>query len=435
MLIVSPRFPPTNAPDCHRVRLLIPYLAAAGFLIEVLAVAPEAVRAPVEIWLEEGLPKTVPIHRVRCINSSWVPGLGGLSVRSIISLYRAGRRVLTDTSVPFDLVFFSTTEFPLHVLGPLWKSATGVPFCMDYQDPWVTDYYTTRPEVARPGGRFKYAVASWFNRRLEPWVVRDSAGFLAVSRRYLESLASRYGERLRAPPGLIEPFPAERQDFDRVAVGESSPSNESRRVLRYVGAGGDYMRSAASLFFNVWRDLAAHASSNGLILEVIGTSYSGRANAAKVFESVAREFELHEQVTEQTARVPYKESLTLLAGSDGIVVFGSDDPAYTASKLYPCLLAGPPLLAILHEDCPAVAFLKEVGGCDLATFGPASDLASSHGVVRRFFERVNGRLDPVALVEQAFVRYTAKAQAERVGDWLWKVKQFAELRRTGHVHT
>ena len=48
VLIISPHFPPTNAPDMQRVRMILPYLSESGMTAEVLAVNSAQVAAPGE---------------------------------------------------------------------------------------------------------------------------------------------------------------------------------------------------------------------------------------------------------------------------------------------------------------------------------------------------------------------------------------------------
>ena len=78
VLIVSPHFPPINAADMHRVRMVLPFLRENGWEAEVVAVRPDAVAAPRDEWLTEGLPPDVKVHRVKALGLGWgrVPGLG-----------------------------------------------------------------------------------------------------------------------------------------------------------------------------------------------------------------------------------------------------------------------------------------------------------------------------------------------------------------------
>ena len=92
VLIVSPRFPPTNAPDHHRVRMMVGVLEQFGWEAEVLAVEPELVDAPLDFHLEKAFPKPPIVHRTKAWNSRWTRklGLGGLGYRAGWQLARAG---------------------------------------------------------------------------------------------------------------------------------------------------------------------------------------------------------------------------------------------------------------------------------------------------------------------------------------------------------
>lgn len=55
-----------------------------------------------------------------------------------------------------------------------------------------------------------------------------------------------------------------------------------------------------------------------------------------------------EFITEVPQRLPYLEALNVLIQSDGLLALGSDEPHYTASRIFPKLLARRPLLALSH---------------------------------------------------------------------------------------
>ncbi|NJM63821.1 MAG: hypothetical protein HC849_32625, partial [Oscillatoriales cyanobacterium RU_3_3] len=44
------------------------------------------------------------------------------------------------------LVFFSTTIFPVMLLGKRWWQKFGVPYVLDFQDPWRSDYHRNHPD-------------------------------------------------------------------------------------------------------------------------------------------------------------------------------------------------------------------------------------------------------------------------------------------------
>ena len=153
VLIVSPHFPPVNAPDMQRARMALPYLRASGWEPVVLAVAPEMIEGGVlEPLLEETYPADIRIVRVRGIPARatrWA-GIGSLWLRCGRALRAAGDGLLRRER--FDLVFFSTTQFDAFSLGPRWKAMFGVPYVLDYQDPWVNDYYRAHARLPRAAG-------------------------------------------------------------------------------------------------------------------------------------------------------------------------------------------------------------------------------------------------------------------------------------------
>ncbi len=73
-------------------------------------------------------------------------------------------------------------------------------------------------------------------------------------------------------------------------------------------------------------------------------------------------------VEEHPHRVAYFEALQILVDSDAILLFGSDDPSYTASKLYPCILAQKPILAIFHQQSSVVEILRHCHAGRVVTF-------------------------------------------------------------------
>lgn len=150
VLIVSPHFPPTNAPDHQRVRMSLPYFRESGWEPVVLAVDAAGVVGLPDPLLAQTLPTDVPVHRVSALPVSLtrLAGLGNVAYRAWFQLKSAGDRLLREGQ--FDLVYFSTTQFVVTALGRRWQERFGVPFVVDVQDPWRTDYYERPGRHRRP---------------------------------------------------------------------------------------------------------------------------------------------------------------------------------------------------------------------------------------------------------------------------------------------
>nr|MBA2743754.1 hypothetical protein [Chthoniobacterales bacterium] len=155
----------------------------------------------------------------------------------------------------------------------------------------------------------------------------------------------------------------------------------------YVGRAGDDMAAALHLLFSA---IEAQRAGNPdewrkTRLHFVGTSYAPEGRAAKTVEPIAERCGVADMVDERTSRVPYFEALQTLKEADALLVIGSDSPSYSASKLYPYMLARRPMLSVLHEQSPAVEILRKCRAGEVVTFDPANVEASA-GAMRSALE-------------------------------------------------
>ncbi|MDD3180129.1 MAG: glycosyltransferase [Opitutaceae bacterium] len=350
VLIVSPHFPPTNAPDMQRIRMSLPYFRDFGWAPTILTVKSSCVEAPCDPLLAETVPLDIAIHRVAALPGRWtrLVGLGTLGYRAWFQLAVAGARLIREQ--PPDLVYFSTTQFLVTALGRRWRTRFGTPFVIDVQDPWRTDYYK-RPGAPRPPGGWKYRFAHWQAKRLEEPSWRDAAGFISVSEHYLAQLRARYPWFAKKPAATI-PFGVSAADLELARRNESLIPAFVRVPgavhLVSVGAAGPIMQAALERLFAGVRSLLSSAPEVAarIRFHFIGTSYAPPERATPTVEPLARACGVGALVREQPGRVGYFTALKTMLAADAIVIPGSDDPAYNPSKLATCALVGKPVLAL-----------------------------------------------------------------------------------------
>lgn len=357
LLIVSPHFPPVNAPDAHRARLALPHLRALGWEPTVLAVSPAAVEgAVIEPRLLDTYPPDIAVVRVSGVSARFTRpfGFGSLWWRTGRALRRAGDRLLAAGD--FDLVFFSTTQFGAFTLGPRWRARYGVPYVLDYQDPWINDHYRRTGERP-PGGWLRFGWSQRGARRHEPAVVRQAAGIVTVSPAYLADLVARYPD---LDPKRIHHIPFGAADHDQSVALRHAPASplvgrdDGLIHVVYAGRCVPGMAPALTLLFRAFRLQLERDPDHArrFRFHFIGTDYAPAAQARPSALPVAQREGVAAYVTEHPARVPYFEALHYAARADAILILGSDDPGYNASKLHACLLAGRPLLCIAHTASP-----------------------------------------------------------------------------------
>jgi hypothetical protein len=379
VLIVSLHFPPINAPDMQRTRLALPYLRGLGWEPVVLAVAPEMIEGGVrEPLLEETYPRDIRIVRVRGLPpraTRWA-GVGSLWLRCGRALRAAGERLLRAER--FDLVFFSTTQFDAFSLGPRWKARFGVPYVLDYQDPWINDYYRLTQTIP-PGGALKFAFSQWRARRLEPAALRQAGGVIAVSDSYGPGLARNHPWFDPARVVLL-PFGASERDAaiarDHAPAMPIVPSGDGYFHHVYAGRCGPDMSTSLTILFQAFRRyLAARPLEAARIrFHFVGTDYAPYPFGREWAMPHAKAEGIEAYVTEHCYRVPYFDALHYLARAEALVAVGSNDPSYSASKIFPYVLARRPMLVVFNANSPVMAVAKAMG-CGLCfAFDHSADI-------------------------------------------------------------
>jgi len=351
----------------------LPYLDSFGWNAHILAVDPNFVPTAQDPFLTKTVPDAIPVTFVNAlpIHQTQKIGLGSLGLRSFASLLTAGDRLLQEQK--FDLVYISTTVFVTMALGARWQRRFGIPYVLDFQDPWLSDYYDRPGSPSPPGGKFKYGFAQLQAKILEPKALAKVGHIISVSPTYPQVLQQRY-PHLKPSQFTVLPFGAPELDFELLPSLQVKQTIFDRHDGKchwvYVGVVGSIMNLALrSLFLGIQIDRQQHPEAwQAIKLHFIGTSYAPDNRAIKTVEPIAQELGIADLVEEYTDRIPYFEALQILVESDGIILIGSDDPGYTASKLYPCILARKPILAVFHEQSSVVDILTKCQAGRAVTF-------------------------------------------------------------------
>jgi len=393
VLMVSPHFPPDSSAAAHRVRLLAPHLADAGWTPTIVTVQPSAYEGRLDPDLAALVPSSLRVVRAPAWPARWTRrvGLGDLGLRAFAGLGRACRSLLARER--FDALFI--TVYPVYpaLLGPKLKQQFGVPFVLDYQDPWVGAWGSTVGAGPNGSRDWKSAAMRRLGVWLEPRAVAAADALVAVSQGTIDGIVQRIPAAGRVPHEAI-PLGFEPDDFARLSVRPRSQvyfdAADGKVHLCYVGtllpAGMGTLRT----LLEAVRSLAAHdpAAADRIRLHFFGTSNQS-TSSRDIVMPIARELGVEANVTERPGRLDYLDALTVLAGASGILLLGSSERHYTASKLYPALLARRPILALFHEASSVVAILRTVGQeptVRLVTYGDGKTDRSHVSAVARHLQ-------------------------------------------------
>ncbi|MES2446455.1 MAG: hypothetical protein V4546_04700 [Bacteroidota bacterium] len=345
----------------QRIRMSLPYFKENDWEAEVVMVNEKYSDANKDPLLVKCIPKDVTIHKVEAFSKKITSkfGLGSLALRSLYQYINYVNHLLANKS--FDLIYFSTTEFPITILGNYWKKKFNIPYVIDMQDPWHSDYYQNKPKSERPN---KYWFSYRLNKYLEPLAMKNVSGLISVSKGYIDDLQKSYAN-LKLIPTAVITFGAFKPDFDFVNDNKklfNLPFIKTQGLINivYVGRGGHDMSKSATLLFKALKMglLSDPLNFEKIRFHFIGTSYAPQGKGIPTIKPIADEMGLNNYVNEQTDRIPYYNGIFCLINADALVILGSDDTNYTASKIYPYILAEKPFLAIFHPKSSACTIIK-----------------------------------------------------------------------------
>lgn len=388
----------------QRVRMSLPYFATCGWDVEVVTIDAQYADLAKDELLLQSLPPDIKIHKVKAFHKALTSkvGLGSIAIRSLWYYRKTVNRLLKDNK--FDLIYFSTTQFPVCILGAYWKKRFGVPYVIDMQDPWHSDYYINKPKSDRPP---KYWFAYRLNKYLEPIAIKNASGLISVSAGYIDQLKLRYPVIQKVPAAIIT-FGAFEPDLQIAKANQkffAGLLDDGFINVVYIGRGGKDLHKAISPVFDALRTgLNTNKEQFDKIkLYFIGTSYAPSGQGIATILPLAKQYDMEEHIVEITDRISYYQALLTLQQADALFIPGSDDPKYTASKIFPYLLTKRPVLAVFNTVSSAIPIMRQYGAEHVYNY---DDVTSENLFI--FFEQlIKGNFQTVEYNAEAIEKYSA----------------------------
>ncbi len=367
--------------------------------------ADPALAALVPADLEQVRTKAFPASLTRPI------GIGDIGLRAWPHLAGALDRLIVAERP--DVVLITGSPFYPLLVGRRARRH-GVPVILDFQDPWVSAH----------GGTMKPGSKAWLAHRLavalEPLAVRPAAFITSVSEVQNDDMAARYAWLDRGRMAAI-PIGGDPEDFAALRarpVGGEGLLDPAFINFTYVGT---FLPRAAPLVERLFSALAevrreSPQLATRLRLNFVGTSNQPGGGDCRVLP-LARAAGVEDLVRETPSRVPYLEALSLLANSAALLLIGSDEPHYTASKIYPALMSGRPWLSLFHSASSAHTILSQAGGGVAVAFSNARELEGSVPSLREALIALAADPQSLGAVRpDTIAPYTARAIAGRFAE-------------------
>jgi glycosyltransferase involved in cell wall biosynthesis len=191
--------------------------------------------------------------------------------------------------------------------------------------------------------------------------VNAADALVAVSQGTIDGIVQRIPSAARLPHEVI-PLGFEPADFATVSgqplASRHFDRNDGMVHLCYIGTMLPTGIGTLRLLLEALaRARATDPVASRLRLHFFGTSNQSESSVYRVLP-IAREYGVADVVTERPGRLDYLEALSALTDASSILLLGSSERHYTASKLFPALLARRPILALFNEASSVVSILR-----------------------------------------------------------------------------
>ena len=389
----------------HRPRLFAGHLPALGWDPIILTVHEKYYEEAPDWNLVKLLPPDLRIEKVNAMPLTKPRLIGDMGLRAFFSLYKKAKQLIKAEVI--DFLYIPIPSFYCALLGRWLHHSTGIPYGIDYIDPWVHQF---------PGSN-KIFTRHWLSTKLakllEHIAVKHASLITGVAAGYYTPVLERNPHlRQEAVCGAM-PYGGESADHELLKdlrVTNWLFAKNDKLQLVYAGA---MLPHAYQPLEAIFKSIAANPKLFcNVEFHFIGTGkIAGDANGYNI-KTLAEQYGLwHDTVYEYPKRIPYLEVLAHLAIAGGIFVLGSTEPHYTPSKTYQAVLSGKPILAILHQNSTAVDVLQQSrAGLVLAFDGEAGVNAIENNFAAIFTQYLAfvQSFDPAQVNRQVFERYSAK---------------------------
>jgi hypothetical protein len=406
VLIITAHFPPGNLAAVHRSRLFAQHLPEFGWEPIILTVDEKHYEESLDWNLVKLLPPGLKIYKSGSLPVTRPRIIGDIGLRAFFHLYKEAKKIIKKEKI--DFLFIPIPFFYVALLGRLLHRTTGIPYGIDYIDPWVHKFPGSDRVLSRHWFSAKLA------RFLEPIAVKKASLITGVAESYYQKVLERNPHLFKQAISGAMPYGGEKTDHEKLKLLHLKPylfkKNEDKIQLVYAGA---MLPKAYAPLECVFRAISENPADFAKVeFHFIGTGKLTNDASSYNIKELAEKYGLWQTVVfEYPARIPYLDTLVHLESANGIFILGSTEPHYTPSKVYQGVLSAKPILAILHKESSAVNVLKESGAGLVLEFNGEEDIKTIKDsfvpVFMNYLEWMRA-YDPSKIKVDAFDQYSAK---------------------------
>jgi len=347
ILIIYPHWPPSNLAGVHRARLISNFLPDFGWHPIVLTVKSEYYEEkPDYDFLKTVSPKTEVIYtKARKIGKIRI--IGDIGLRAFKYLKKKALKIIYERKI--DFVWIPIPSFYVAILGRIIHNKTKVKYGIDYIDPWVRNISNRK--------NLRAILSNIVARILEPYAVKKASLISGVSTPYYQPVIIRNFKNKKIEH-IGMPYGFDSNDhkikLDNIELPWDNYPN--CKPIVYAGAFLPLSGYFTQLLFKAIKQLRDEKSIDVSIkLFFIGTgNYTHKS-----IKDYAIEEGIDDIVIEIRDRFPFLQILNFLSNSYGVMIIGSTEKHYSASKTFQSLLSKKTVFTIFHSESSAVEVMKE----------------------------------------------------------------------------
>jgi len=361
IFIIAPYFPPSAMPPSQRVRLIVQHAASLGYYPTVFTVDPKYREETGDPWMVDLAGDKFNLVTVNCFDQNKTRKflIGDLGLRILPFLFFKLRK-LAKKEKP-DFILYPVPPWYILMIAPLIKRLTGIPYGIDFIDPWVHDMDKRERSI-------KKRISHWISRRMEKYVCNHASIIYAVSKGINDNLVERY-PFLKKKIFIAVPYGAEQNDFDSLRK-QLPVLNNDKIVIRYIGA---IWFDCYEVLDGLMPALGEVGKTQPLQIEFFGTSYAGEKLVRPQLGKWIADNDMQDYTFENPVRVTYRKAVQLTLQADVLLLMGGMMPYYAASKLMGLLVSKKTFVAFVHEDSFPAKLLHEVKFPYVVTYGQTEE--------------------------------------------------------------
>lgn len=384
ILIIYPHWPPSNLAGVHRARLISNFLHDFNCHPIILTVKPEYYEETPDPDITKTVnPKTEVVYTdARKVGKHRI--IGDIGLRAFKYLKNEALRIISEREI--DFIWIPIPSFYTAVLGRILYNKTQVPYGIDYIDPWVRNISNRKT--------IRSVLSNLAARILEPYAVKKAALISGVSQAYYQPVLDRNFKN-KPIEHVAMPYGFDPKDHQVKLENIKYPWDNypDCKPIVYAGAFLPLSGYFTELLFRAIKELRKEEKINPAVkLFFVGTgNYTHKS-----ISQYAREAGISDTVIEIRQRFPFLHIQNFLSKARGVLIIGSTEKHYTASKTFQAILSGRPVFSVFHAESSALKIMHE---CRADQYSAAYDEEQS-------------QTDPFNSIKSKFLAF-----AEQKGNW------------------